>query len=79
MQTEDITPAQAIAIPLKRWLRPHEALFYTQLAKSTFYRKCQEYSIRVNKSGYYDRLEIDLILSGGPTKIETAAKKIKVQ
>ena len=78
IKAEQKLKMQALMIPFKEWLRPYEAMMYTAMERSTLARKCNEYGVRKNKNGYYSRKELDLILSGAPTKFETAAKNIKV-
>jgi hypothetical protein len=45
----------------------------TQLAK-----KCEEYGIFKNSNGYYKRADLDLILSGEPSKIDQLVRNIKL-
>jgi hypothetical protein len=41
-------------------------------------KKCEEYGIFKNTNGYYKREDLDLILSGAPTKYKDGVKKLKL-
>lgn len=69
---------QVLVIHVKRWLTKQEAILYTQFAQSTFYRKCGEYGVYANGNGFYDKEELDEIMSGHATKIKKKADKIKI-
>lgn len=69
---------RAIALCFKEYLKPEEAQIYCNLERSQLANKCNEYGIYKNRNGYYKRSDLDLILSGAPTKIEEQVKAIKL-
>jgi hypothetical protein len=78
MKNNEIAVMRAVALCFKPYLKPEEAIIYCNLARTRLALKCQEYGVYKTASGYYKKEDLDLILSGGPTKIEEAAKKIKL-
>lgn len=71
IKKEELAVMRAVAICHKPFLKPEEALIYTNLGRTQFAKKCEEYGIYKNNNGYYSREELDLILSGAPTKYES--------
>lgn len=55
---------KAIAICFKPFLKPEEALIYCNLGRTQFGKKCDEYGVYKNLSGYYAKTELDRMLSG---------------
>lgn len=72
------TVMKAIAICFKPYLKPEEAMIYCNLGRTQLAKKCDEYAIFKNSSGYYKRADLDLLLSGTPLKIDSLLKKIKL-
>jgi hypothetical protein len=79
MKYNNETVMKAIAICFKPYLKPEEALIYMNLGRSQFVRKCEKYGVFKNESGYFDKKELDLILSGGPTKYQSGTNTVKVR
>lgn len=69
---------KAISICFKPFLKPEEAMIYCNLGRTQLAKKCEEYGIFKNVNGYYKREDLDLILSGAPSKYNDLAKKIKL-
>jgi hypothetical protein len=61
---------KAVALCLKPYLKPEEAMIYCNLGRTRLAMKCEEYGIYKNCNGYYKREELDLILSGGRKLID---------
>jgi len=78
MKYNDISVLKAIAICFKPYLKPEEAMIYCNLGRTQLTKKCDEYGIYKNSNGYYKREELDLILSGAPSRFEELVKKIKL-
>jgi hypothetical protein len=78
MKNNEIAVMRAVALCFKPYLKPEEAMIYCNLGRTRLALKCEEYGIYKNASGYYKKEDLDLILSGGPTKNEEAAKKVKL-
>jgi hypothetical protein len=79
LKVDDTIVLKAIAICFKEWLKPEEAHIYTNLGRSGLAKRCQEYGIKPNRNGYYSKKDLDMILSGAPTKYELAARNIKIK
>lgn len=62
---------RAIAICFKPYLKVEEALIYCNLGRTQFAKKCEEYSIFKNSSGYYSRQELEVMMSGKRGTIST--------
>jgi len=65
MRKDETIVMRAIAICFKPYLKPEEALIYCDLGRTQFAKKCQEFGVYKNNSGYFKREELDIILSGG--------------
>jgi hypothetical protein len=78
MKFNDKTVMKAVAICYKPYLKPEEAMIYCNLGRTQLSKKCEEYGIFKNSNGYFKRDDLDLILSGAPTKYQDKARKIKL-
>lgn len=78
IKCNDETVMKAIAICFKPYLKPEEAMIYCNLGRTQLAKKCDEHAIFKNSSGYYKRADLDLILSGAPSKIDELLKKMKL-
>jgi len=79
MKQNETAVMRAVAICHKPYLKPEEAMIYLNLGRTQLAEKCKEYGIFKNVNGYLKRQDLDLILSGAPSKYETAAKQIKIR
>lgn len=64
VQRNQKTIMRAIAICYKPYLKPEEALIYTNLGRTQFSKKCEEYGVYKSNSGYFKKEDIDRMLSG---------------
>lgn len=55
---------KAVSICFKPWLKPDEAMLYCNLKRSQFLKRCEDFGIQKNSSGYYSREELNKMLSG---------------
>ena len=55
-----------------------EAMIYCNLGRTQLAKKCEECGVFKNSNGYYKRVELDMILSGAPSKIDELVRKIKL-
>lgn len=78
LKYNNITVMKAISICFKPHLKPEEAMIYCNLGRTQLTKKCEEYGIFKNLNGYYKRADLDLILSGAPSKIDDLVSKIKL-
>ena len=67
---------KAIALCFKPYLKPEEAMIYTNLGRTRLAIKCEEYGISKNDGGYYKKDDLDLIVTGGPTKFKQAVDQL---
>lgn len=70
---------KAVALCFKPYLKPEEAMIYCNLARTQLNKKCEEYGIYKNHSGYYKKEDLDRMLSGQPSMIEEKAKQVKLR
>ena len=78
IKRDELIAMRAIAICFKPFLKPEEALIYCNLGRTQFAKKCDEFGLYKNNSGYYKRAELDKMLSGEESLVILAAKKLKV-
>jgi hypothetical protein len=78
MKYNDIAVMKAVAICFKSYLKPEEAMIYCNLGRTQLAKKCEEYGIFKNNNGYYKKDDLNLILSGAPTKYDIELKKLKL-
>lgn len=79
MKRDQTVVMRAIAICFKPYLKPEEALIYCNLGRTPFAKKCEEYGVYKNNSGYYKKGDLDLICSGGSSKLNELTDKIKLR
>ncbi|HTN05148.1 hypothetical protein [Agriterribacter sp.] len=75
IRRNELAIMKAIAICHKPYLKPEEALIYCNLGRTQLAKKCDEFGVYKNSSGYFKREELDLMMSGGESLIEKALKK----
>lgn len=78
MKYDNKAVMKAIAICYKPYLKPEEAMIYSNLGRTQLTKKCEEYGVFKNNNGYYKKEDLDLILSGSPTKYEEKVKKLRL-
>jgi hypothetical protein len=78
MKYNDETVLKAIAICFKPYLKPEEAMIYCNLGRTQLAKKCEQHGIFKNGNGYYKKEDLDLVLSGSPTKYEEKVRKLKL-
>lgn len=78
MQKEEKLTMKAIALCFKPFLKPEEAYIYTNLERTQFLKNCEEFGIYKNEAGYYKRDDLDDMMSGKPSRILEAAKRMKL-
>ena len=78
IKRDELTTMRAISLCFKPFLKPEEALIYCNLGRTQFAKKCEEYGVYKNNAGYYQREELDKMLSGEKSPIKERVKKLKV-
>lgn len=76
---DELIAMRAIALCFKPFLKPEEALIYTNLGRTQFAKKCEAYGLFKNSNGYYKKEDIDKMLAGEPPPVLTAAGKMKIR
>ncbi|MDE3183088.1 MAG: hypothetical protein KGM16_06685 [Bacteroidota bacterium] len=66
---------KAVAICFKPYLKPEEAQIYCNLGRTQLAKRCDEFLIFKNESGYYKREDLDRMMSGGPSPLPEVAKR----
>jgi len=69
---------KAIALCFKPYLKPEEAYIYTNLERTQFTRKCEEFGIYKNAAGYFSKQDMDDMMSGKPSRILEKVRKLKI-
>lgn len=77
MKVEEKLIMKAMVLCFKECLKPEEAFIYTNLGRTALARRAAEYGIVPNRNGYYAKRDLDLIVSGAPTKYELAERAMK--
>ncbi|GEP97762.1 hypothetical protein [Chitinophaga cymbidii] len=78
MKRDEIAVMKAVALCYKPFLKPAEAMIYCNLEHTQLAKKLQEYGIYKSVSGYYKREDLDLMMSGGHSRIQQAVQKMKL-
>jgi len=65
-----IKRGELIAICFKPFLKPEEACIYTNLGRTQFAKKCEEFGVYKNNNGYYKKEDIDKMLVGEETSLK---------
>jgi len=64
IKNDELIAMKAIAICFKPFLKPEEALIYCNLGRTQFAKKCEEFRVYKNISGYFLKEELDRMLAG---------------
>ena len=64
MKKDEKVVMKAIAICFKPFLKPEEALIYCNLERTQFAKKCIDFSVYKNTSGYFKKEDLDRMLAG---------------
>lgn len=75
---DELITMKAIAICFKPFLKPEEALIYCNLGRTQFAKKCEEYGVYKSFNGYFEKQDLDKMLSGRKLPIGDKANKLKV-
>lgn len=70
---------KAVAICYKPYLKPEEAMIYCNLGRTQLAKKCEDYGIYKNASGYFKKEDLDRMLSGAPSLIEQNASQMRLK
>ena len=61
---DELITMRAIALCFKPYLKPEEALIYCNLGRTQFAKKCEDFRVFKNESGYFKKQDLDRMLSG---------------
>jgi len=73
-QSEERIVMKAVALCFKPFLKPEEAQIYCNLERTQLAKRCEEFLVFKNDSGYYKREDLDRMMSGEPSPLLEAAK-----
>ncbi|MDE3249892.1 MAG: hypothetical protein KGO82_14610 [Bacteroidota bacterium] len=73
-QSEERIVMKAVALCFKPFLKPEEAQIYCNLERTQLAKRCEEFLVFKNDSGYYKREDLDRMMSGAPSPLLDAAK-----
>lgn len=77
MKPDEKLAMKAISMCFRPYLKPEEAYIYTNLERTRFQTRCEEFGIYKNAAGYYKRDDLDDMMSGAPSRLLAKAKQIK--
>ena len=69
MRKHEIAVMKAVAICHKPFLKPEEAMIYGNLGRTQLAKKCEEFGIYKNNSGYLKRQELDQMMAGDVSRL----------
>lgn len=78
MKQEEKLTMKAISMCFRPYLKPEEAYIYTNLERSQFIKRANEFGIYKNAAGYYSREELDRMMSGANSILSEKVKKMKL-
>lgn len=64
VRKSDLIVLKAVALCYKPYLKPEEACIYCNLGRTQLAKKCEEFGVFKNKSGYYKREELNRMMEG---------------
>lgn len=62
---------KAIALCFKPYLKPEEAQIYCNLGRTQLAKRCEEFLVFKNNSGYYKKEDLDRMMSGESSPFHT--------
>lgn len=65
---------RAVAICFKPYLKPEEAQIYCNLGRTQLAKRCEEFLVFKNNSGYYKKEDLDRMMSGEASSLPDAFK-----
>ncbi|RAJ80127.1 hypothetical protein CLV59_105234 [Chitinophaga dinghuensis] len=70
---------RAIALCFKPFLKVEEALIYCDLGRTQFTKRCEEFGVYKNESGYFSREQLNKMMSGEPSPYIAAVHGLKLK
>jgi hypothetical protein len=78
IRKEELVAMKAIALCHKPFLKPEEAMIYTDLGRTQFAKKCEDHFVYKSSTGYYKREDLDKMMAGAPPPITVSPRVINV-
>lgn len=72
IQTEEKIVMKAVSICFKPFLKPEEAQIYCNLGRTQLAKRCEEFLVVKNASGYYKKEDLDRMMCGESSPLEKA-------
>lgn len=79
MKQNEKAVMKAVALCYKPYLKPEEAMIYCNLGRTQLHKKCEEFGIFKNGSGYFKREDLDKMMSGTPSPLEERERQVKLK
>jgi hypothetical protein len=79
IKNNDLTIMRAVALCFKPYLKPEEALIFCDLGRTQFSKRCDEFGVYKNNSGYFKREDLVMMQSGADPIRRQEGKKIKTR
>lgn len=76
MKIDELLIMKAIALCFKPYLKPNEAMVYTDLGRTQLAKRLDEFGIYKSSTGYIRREDLHIMMEGGENPHIEAAKKI---
>jgi hypothetical protein len=77
MKNNDKVVIRAVALCYKPYLKPEEAMIYCNLGHTQLAKRCDEFGIYKNNSGYFKRDDLDLMMSGVSSPLNGKLNQMK--
>jgi hypothetical protein len=77
VKKDEKTVMKAVAVCYKPYLKPEEATIYCNLERTQLAKRCEEFGIYKNNSGYYKRDDLDRMISGAVSPVEEKASQLR--
>jgi hypothetical protein len=74
LKKQEIAVMKAVALCFKPYLKPEEAMIYCNLGRTQLSKKCDEFGVYKNNSGYFKREDLDRMMSGISSVLEEKIK-----
>jgi len=78
IKSEETILMRAVALCFKPFLKPEEALIYTNLGRTQFNKRCSEMGVFKNAGGYFKKDDLDRLCSGGLEKYAELAAEMRL-
>jgi hypothetical protein len=79
MKPSDKLVIKAVALCYKPYLKPEEGMIYCNLERTRFLKRCDDFGIYKNNSGYFKRADLDMMMSGAASPREEQEAQMRLK